>query len=78
MEDWDAYKGVADANAIVMDQITQNAVLVSARIGIEVAPGSQHGQQGGDASHTVSSPRPCCLIGACKLGSEWLVIHPYG
>jgi len=54
MEDWDAYKPFTEPSSVVMDQITQNAVLMSARIGIEVAPGSQNGLQSWDAANTVS------------------------
>lgn len=71
MEDWEAYKGITEANAVVMDQITQNAVLLSARIGIEVAPGSLNGLQSWDAANTVSSQLcPRHFKGACKLGCK--------
>ena len=40
MENWEAYENVTMPGSAVMDQITQNAVITSARIGIEVAPGS--------------------------------------
>lgn len=53
MEDWEAYKGVTEPNSAVMDQITQNAVLTSARIGIEVAHGSLDRLQNWNAAFQV-------------------------
>lgn len=38
MEDWPEYQNHTVPNSCVMDQITQQAALLSARIGIEVAP----------------------------------------
>ena len=64
MESWDAYKDVTFANSIVMDQITQQAVLASARIGIEVAPGSLEKLDWG-AAHTVRLGMPRCLKSRC-------------
>ena len=42
MEDWPEYKDLTVPNSCVMDQITQQGALLSARIGIEVAPVSIH------------------------------------
>ena len=53
MENWPAYSNVSSSNAVVMDQTTENAVLTSARIGIEVAPGSLDGLMNYDATNKV-------------------------
>ena len=38
MEDWPSYANITVPNSCNMDQVTQQATLLSARIGIEVAP----------------------------------------
>lgn len=37
MDDWPAYEKVGDSGGVVMDQNTQNSVLLSSRIGYQVA-----------------------------------------
>ena len=73
MEDWPEYENVTLPNSCEMDQITQNAAILSARIGIEVAPVTLFNIEVWHDSWRVRTLSP---EGAAPLCSELSPCHP--